>query len=396
MKKKLMLISPMLHQGGFERVCVTTARLLAPYFDVTIVIFDSTNIAYDVTGLHIIDIKMGVKKGKWRKLMQLIKRSRRVRQLKARMQPDIAYSFGPTANMVNALSKVRGTKTWLGLRNYTDIEETVQIRWFIRRADLMVCCSKVIEEVLKKKFGFHNTVTLYNLYDVDTIRAQAAEGEPKLPWPEAEGKYLISMGRDDDQKGFWHMLKIFACVHRQRPEARLIILGAGTFVQYKKLAAGLGIADAVYFAGMRKDPYCYLKKASIYLLTSLNEGFPNALVEGMALGLAAVAADCMTGPREILLADCQQDNMAAGKQSIDQRDGVIWGEYGVLLPAMSGVKNLNGDEISQEEEIFAQAVIQLLQDEDLLQQYQQAALKRAGNFTYESYIEQFLQLAKQG
>ena len=37
-KKKLILMSPMLHQGGFERVCVTTARLLEPYFDITIVI----------------------------------------------------------------------------------------------------------------------------------------------------------------------------------------------------------------------------------------------------------------------------------------------------------------------------------------------------------------------
>ena len=40
MKKKLMLISPMLHQGGFERVCITTARLMEPSFDVTSVIFN--------------------------------------------------------------------------------------------------------------------------------------------------------------------------------------------------------------------------------------------------------------------------------------------------------------------------------------------------------------------
>ena len=64
MKRKLMLISPMLHQGGFERVCITTARLLEPYFDVTIVIFNSADIAYNIDGLHIIDIRMGAKKGK--------------------------------------------------------------------------------------------------------------------------------------------------------------------------------------------------------------------------------------------------------------------------------------------------------------------------------------------
>ena len=47
-KRKLMLISPMLHQGGFERVCITTARLLEPYFNITVVIFDSSNICYDI------------------------------------------------------------------------------------------------------------------------------------------------------------------------------------------------------------------------------------------------------------------------------------------------------------------------------------------------------------
>ena len=58
MKKKIMLIVPMLHQGGFERVCVATARLLEPYYEVYIVIFSAADIAYDIRGLHVIDIHM--------------------------------------------------------------------------------------------------------------------------------------------------------------------------------------------------------------------------------------------------------------------------------------------------------------------------------------------------
>ena len=50
MKKKIMLIVPMLHQGGFERVCVATARLLEPFYEVYIVIFSSRDIAYDIRG----------------------------------------------------------------------------------------------------------------------------------------------------------------------------------------------------------------------------------------------------------------------------------------------------------------------------------------------------------
>lgn len=58
--------------GGFERVCVTTARLMEPYFDVVIVIFNSANIAYDVEGLNIIDVHLGVQKGKVKKSLRFL------------------------------------------------------------------------------------------------------------------------------------------------------------------------------------------------------------------------------------------------------------------------------------------------------------------------------------
>lgn len=395
-KRKLMLISPMLHQGGFERVCITTARLMEPWFDVTIVVFCSANIAYDVSGLHIVDLRLGVRKGKAAKILNILRRSFRLRRLKKKLRPDIAYSFGPTANLANAFSKTGKEKVWLGLRNYTDIEETAKIRLFVRLADLMICCSKRIEEELHRTFHFDRTCTLYNLYDVESIRREAQQKEPKLPWGEKDAagrklRILVSMGRDDDMKGFWHMLKAFSLVRREIPEARLLLLGAGSFALYRQLAADLGISDAVYFAGMQREPYQYLKKGEVYLLTSRNEGFPNALVEGMALGLAAVSVDCMTGPAEILLED--GDTSAFGRQRERGERPVIYGEYGILLPEMGRERNLDAGDIAQEERDLAAVVTGLLQDAALLSRYRQAAMERARLFTYESYAERFLELA---
>ncbi len=395
MKKKLMLISPMLHQGGFERVCITTARLMEPYFDVTIVIFNSANIAYNIEGLNIIDIQMGAKKGKVKKIFNMIRRSAKVRKLKKRMKPDIAYSFGPTANMVNAFSKTGREKVWLGLRNYTDVEETIKIKLFTRLAHLMICCSKTIEKELNIKFGFNRTVTLYNLYDVQAIREEAQAKEPKLPWGDYDDqgrkiRYMVSMGRDDDMKGFWHMLKVFSLVHKQIPESRLILMGAGTFGYYKKLAEDLKISDVIYFAGMQREPYQYLKKGEIYLLTSLNEGFPNALVEAMALGLAPVSVDCLTGPAEILLED--GDTTLFEKQIREGKKPVIYGAYGILVPVMNRDRDLDASHILEEEKHMAELVLDLLKDDEKLKKYQEAALNRAQIFTYENYIEQFLKL----
>lgn len=401
MKKKLMLISPMLHQGGFERVCITTARLMEPYFDVTIVIFNSANIAYDVEGLHIIDIQMGVKKGTLQKLWNIVRRSAKVRQLKKQMKPDIAYSFGPTANMVNAFSKTGKEKVWLGLRNYTDVEERLKIKLFTRRADLMVCCSQTIEKVLEEQFHFHKTVTLYNLYDVKAIQEKAKQQEPELPWGEKdeEGRKIrcmVSMGRDDDMKGFWHMLKVFSLVHEKMPQVRLILMGAGSFDYYRKLADDLNITDAIYFAGMQREPYQYLKKGEIYLLTSLNEGFPNALVEGMSLGLAAVSTNCMTGPAEILLEDGDASLLEKQEKEGKKAETVIYGEYGILVPVMSKERNLDAGHILAEERNMADIVLGLLEDDQKLEAYQNAAMERAQCFTYEKYVEKFLKLAEEG
>lgn len=391
-KKKLMLVSPMLHQGGFERICVTTARLLAEKFDVTIVIFDSADIAYDVEGLEIIDLKLGVKRGNIRKLWNIVKRSWCLYRLKTEITPDICYSFGPSANIVNIFSKTKKTRVWLGIRSYMDMEEHIKIRLFAKRADLLICCSKVIEKELKSKFHCNKTATLYNLYDVEDIQRQALEKEPNLPWKDVDSqgkelKYVVTMGREDDVKGFWHLLKAFSLIYREMPEMRLLIIGEGNFFPYKKLAEDLGIIDVVFFTGMQKEPYKYLKKGIIYLLTSLREGFPNALVEGMALGLVPISTDCMTGPAEILLDEEDVKNHFEGSKT------VMYGKYGILIPVMGEEPDFDPKHIGQEEKNLADIVIDLMKDTNKLQRYQIAAKKRAQFFTYESYAQQFMQLA---
>ena len=104
-KKNLMLMVPMLHQGGFERVCVATARLMQEYYNVCILIFSSKDINYDVTGLKVIDIDIPAKKGVVNKIINVIKRVQKVRKIKREQGIDIAYSFGGSANYVNVLSK---------------------------------------------------------------------------------------------------------------------------------------------------------------------------------------------------------------------------------------------------------------------------------------------------
>ena len=372
-KEKLLLISPMLHQGGFERVCITTARLLKPYYDVSIVIFDDADIAFDIRGLSIINIHLGVRNGKLAKITNLMRRAVRVRKLKQRMKPVIAYSFGPSANMVNALSKTSLTSVFLGLRGYQDVADDPKMKLYVRKADRIICCSKEIEAIVQEKYGYLQTATLYNPYDAEGITELSKEKVTDLPWKmedEDRPRILIGVGRDDPIKGFWHLIKAFYLVQKEIPQMRLIIMGDGSFEQAKSLVSELQLEQKVYFPGVRKNPYKYLAVSEMFLLSSYTEGFPNVLVEAMILGRPLISTDCRTGPAEIL------DH----------------GKYGILVPDMGDTEDYSGDTISEKETCFAEKIIEVLKDSERQKELSELERKRAGEFDYDSYVDNLLKL----
>lgn len=365
--KKLLLIVPSLHQGGLEKVCAATARLMQPYFDVRIAIFDSRNVAYDIKGIPVSDLRLPSRPGKIAKVINVLRRGSRLSRLKKEEQIDIAYSFGPTANLANLASGGRSEK-WLGIRSYMDMGNPKQIRLFCKCADRVICCSETICREVQAKYRCEKAVTLQNPFDMQEVKALSGQEEAELPWN--EGRILISMGREDVVKGFWHLIKAFALVHGKLPDTKLMIIGKGEFTAYRELAGKLGIDDAVYFTGLRKNPYPYLKKGSLYVLTSYYEGFPNAMVEAMSMGLPVIATDCMTGPREIL-----EDR------------------YGILIPNMSPEEDFDPENIAEEEKELADRIVTLLGDQEKMAHYRGMSLKRAGDYTAQSYIRKICQWA---
>ena len=386
-KKKLLLVSPMLHQGGFERICVATARLLSPYFDVTTAIFDDADIAYDVTGLSIVNLNLPVKQGKIGKAVNLLRRIRALKALKKHLGTDVTYSFGQTANLVNCNARAND-KVICGLRSYQDFDNPEKIRMFCRKADLIACCSREMEKQIREDYGCDRTFTLYN--PVRIPEDAAGSGETPL-WDEKEGltqflskhgQLVMSMGREDDVKGFWHLIKAFSIVSgaltgedsgKDAAERApgLIIMGDGSFDEYRKLAQELGIGEHVFFTGVMKKPFPLLKKASAYALTSSMEGFPNALVEAMALGVPAIASDCLTGPAEI----------------IHTKDG----DAGVLLPVFSDHKDLDAGSIPEEDVRLADEILKILKDPALATDLSAKGKTRAADFSEEAYINNCLE-----
>jgi glycosyltransferase involved in cell wall biosynthesis len=121
------------------------------------------------------------------------------------------------------------------------------------------------------------------------------------PWfAEDQPPVILAVGRLHHQKGFDVLLNAFSAVLAEKP-SRLIILGEGhQRERLERQAQELGIASFVQFPGFVKNPYAYMSRAALFVLSSRWEGLPGVLIEAMACGCAVVATDCPSGPAEII------------------------------------------------------------------------------------------------
>ncbi len=389
-KKNLMLMVPMLHQGGFERVCVATARLLQDVYNVHILIFTSNDMHYDVSGLHVVDIDVPAKDGSINKIVNIAKRISRVKKIKRELNIDYSYSFGASANYVNALSGV-GECVLTGLRGQIDLENRSRIKLFIRKSTRILACSKEISRQLKDNFGYDKSPYIYNPVDVlDTVN-KAADPIDDFPFIGDDIKVISCMARDDYQKGVWHLVKAFYLAQVKFPDARLLILGDGTWKEYKELVKKFGISEKAAFMGAKKNPFPYVKASDIYVCPSNHEGFPNAVLEAMALRKPVISTDCKTGPREILLSGEQFDKLISDG-FVDTTAEPVQGEYGILVPNVDENENFDPDVITREERMLSQEMLRLLEDDKMAEEYAGKAFERTGDFTPEKYKENLIEI----
>jgi glycosyltransferase involved in cell wall biosynthesis len=111
---------------------------------------------------------------------------------------------------------------------------------------------------------------------------------------------ILGLGRLQRQKDFPTLIRAFARLRRERP-ARLLILGeGGGRADLQQQIASLGLEADIALPGFVANPYSWLARADLFVLSSAWEGSPNALTEALALGTPVVATDCPSGPAEIL------------------------------------------------------------------------------------------------
>lgn len=387
-KKKLLLMIPSLAQGGFERVCVETARIMKDEYDVKLLVFDGKNPHFDTEGISVIDIDIPPARGYIGKVINVLRRSGKIKQIKRRYGIDITYSFGGSANLTNALSHV-GDLVVTGMRSSVDFDAPDRMQRVLYGSDLMISCSEQMRFMLKKMYGFDRTVVLYNPIDMAKICEQALEEVTDLPFADLSDRsqVICAVGREDKAKGYWHLIKAFSLIAADNDKARLMIIGDGTFEPEHRLIEELSLQDKVVFTGVKKNPFPYVASASLFVLTSNHEGFPNVLVEAMALSKPVIATDCISGPREILLSEEEYQRVQKEHPEGMSIREPMEASFGILVPDMNAVPDYDKAAVSEEDKRLANVIRGMLSDQKRSEAYSARAKERAAHFSVETYKE---------
>lgn len=172
------------------------------------------------------------------------------------------------------------------------------IKRFYPKVDAVVAVSRGVAHALQQ-LGVPNPIVIYNPVITDELLS-LSKLPVSHPWYQASEPVVLGVGRLELQKDFATLIRAFERVQRQRP-ANLVILGEGSQrPALQQLVQALGIAEQVDMPGYEPNPFAYMRRSAVFVLSSKFEGLPNALIQAMACGCPVVSTDCPSGPAEIL------------------------------------------------------------------------------------------------
>ena len=233
-----------------------------------------------------------------------------------RERPDVLFTTLHHACLAASFARVLArTSTTLFLREATTnsarpiaahhLRQHAQrraMRWAYRVADGAVAVSEGVADDLRQAFGVpdHKLWTLYSPVVTEDV-GRLATLDPEHPWLDRDAPpVVLGVGRLRDHKGFMTLIEAFARVRARRP-LRLMLLGEGPQrAALERHALDLGVGDEVALPGFVRNPFAFMSRAGVYVLSSEFEGLPGTLIQALACGCPVVATDCRSGPREIL------------------------------------------------------------------------------------------------
>ncbi len=384
-RERILLMIPNLGSGGAQVVFRQQIAALSPRYEVIACVFNWDGAFEEDHHLGVVSLDVPGGQFFLSKLWYFILRVARLRLLKKEYQIKLTISHLEGADYVNLLSATTG-KTICWVHGTKRFDQNISgflgylRKWFLipflyRRATQIVAVSTDIKTELIDTYGLPRNIltTINNGFDLTSIsQLQRKPVQSDIFCSPT----LVTHCRLAAQKNIPGLLLVMSRLIKKQ-KLKLLIIGDGELRNNLiSLSRQLGLNTFsawedkmrtndfdVYFIGYVSNPFPFVAKSSAYVMTSDWEGFPLALCEAMACGVPVISTDCQTGPREILTS-----------LTFDQQiQKAHWGEYGVLMPLLSGAS----EEVLDE---WCSAILGLLNDDDLRIKYAKAGALRVKSF----------------
>lgn len=374
--KNIAIIITKLNGGGAERCASNLSIELSKKYNVKLIVFDSTNMTYPYGG-ELIDLKIPNSNGLLNKVINVIKRVNKVREVKKKYKIDCSISLLDGPNIVNVLSSC-GEKTIVSVRNMLSHEPMNNLRKKLVRytslhSDVTVSLSEMVKYDLVNYFKIpkEKITTIYNHCDAQLLR-NLSEKNPIGINVDPDKANFVTMGRLNKQKGQWHLIRAFQNVVKAIPNAHLYIMGSGKYEQQlKNLISELHLENSITITGYIKNPHGIYSQCEAFVFPSLFEGLGNVLLEALAFDMPIISSDCEAGPREILAPNTDLQTKALDMELA---------EYGVLVPVCDGLHFNATEPLTKQEECLANAMIYLHNNAVTRDNYRNKAKERMKNF----------------
>ncbi len=282
--KKILIFLGSMERGGAERVIsIISDRYASKGWDVGIVMLLKNRCGYPLNpSVRLIDLSGNIDN----RVLRIPFWLREIRALIRREKPDVVLSFVARINILVLLA-ARGLKQKIIISERNDpardgrgIAVRVGVKLLYPKADRIVFQTKYAMRCFKGRIAQKGVVI------PNPIRAA-------VPVSSEKQKKIVTAGRLMPQKNHKALIEAFAQVHERFPDRRLVIYGEGYLREaLEKQIQSLGLEEFIFLPGNMPNIHACIADAELFVLSSDYEGFSNAMLEAMMMGLPVVSTDC--------------------------------------------------------------------------------------------------------
>lgn len=320
----------------------------------------------------------------------------KIKKIIKREKVSHSIAFGDMANIFSSLTFTKDYKIGsihalksVELNNNSYFTKLIKLsyRSCYKYLDKVVCISKAIKEDMINECNFkfpEKLKIIYNPHDVQKLEKMSGEIiDDKHELEIFKKKTIIFIGRLSVQKSPWHLINALNDLLKTN-DANLIFIGDGDQMildHLNMLINKYKISDKVFFFGRKGNPYKYIKKADVLVLSSHYEGTPNVIVEAIAVGTPVVTSYCTEGVIELM-----------STKTYEEADKNIEMEAGIVTPNLyKGVLGIpKENNFTVEEKKLSEALALVLSNNDYKNKLQENRNKLLKKFDVNIISDQYL------